>query len=109
MGLLTTPLSRPDFRPVFTHLFQRWAGQGEGRTLTTLSRELNRLGSRTTRGMLARFCDATPVVRQPPLWLLLWLCEQTRCVIEFGPDSVRVRALPAAQPPPATQVAEGSR
>lgn len=106
MGLLTMPNSRPDLRPVFTHLFQRWAGTGEGRTLTSLARELReRQGAKLTRRMLARFSDhgGSEAVRQPPFWLLLWLCEETRCVIEFGPDAVKVRTVPA------TQIAEGSR
>lgn len=97
MGRLTTPGDVIDLRPLFTRLYRTWVEQGQGASLTDLADALRVQGARYTRKTLDRLLDrGVPVssyaTRQPPMWLLLWLCEQTRTVIEIGPDGIRARA-----------------
>lgn len=97
MGRLTQPNTSPDLRPTFSVLYEVWTGQGKGQSLQDLSKALAAHGARMNRHMLGRFHarsepKSAHATRQPPLWLLLWLCEQTGRHLELGPDAVLVVA-----------------
>lgn len=95
MGRLTQPGDVVDLRPVFTALYRAWVAQAHGSSLAELAGQLQAQGARLTRTNLHRLLDRDPpsrAARQPPFWLLLWLCEATGMVIEISPDGIRARA-----------------
>ncbi len=101
MGRLTAPGTTPDLRPTFTTLFDLWVEQGRGRTLSGLARELHQDGAALTCQHLSRYVvragrKGQTDRRQPPLWLLLNLCERTGAHLEIRPDGVRMVTGPSS-------------
>ena len=101
MGLLTRPEPADgrdvDLRPVFVALYRTWVRQGHGRNLGDLGRALEADGiPRYNRHTLGRFMvrpeTASPhAMRQPPIWLLLNLCERTGSELILDPDAIHIR------------------
>lgn len=104
LPMLARPKVEPDLRPLFATLFARWRDsvladptrpRRKGPSYQALADEVfTDTGHRITRHMIYKIVShMTESVehrnsRQPPWWLILWLCHRLGMWVKLAPDGV---------------------